>query len=67
MSTLNRALTPATAVAAEASQVAGSNPSGMLCTGRSEGYVTTKDGVSLYYKDWGRATGRWSPSAMAGR
>lgn len=62
MSTLNRARTPATAVAAEASQVAGSNPSGMLGTGRSP-----KDGVSLYYKDWGRATGRWSPSAMAGR
>lgn len=58
MSTLNRALTPATAVAAEASQVAGSNPSGMLCTGRSESYVTTRDGVSLYYKDWGPRDGQ---------
>jgi non-heme chloroperoxidase len=63
MSTLNRALTLAaltlaTAVAAEASQVSGSSPSGMLGADRSESYVTTQDGVSLYYKDWGPRDGQ---------
>jgi non-heme chloroperoxidase len=63
MSTLNRALTLAaltlaTAVAAEASQVAGSNTLAILGSERSESYVTTKDGVSLYYKDWGPRDGQ---------
>jgi len=63
MSTLNRALTLAaltlaTAVAAEASQVAGGTTAAVLGSERSESYVTTKDGVSLYYKDWGPRDGQ---------
>jgi non-heme chloroperoxidase len=63
MSTLNRALTLAARtlaadVAAGASQVAGSNTSAILGSERSESYVTTKDGVSLYYKDWGPRDGQ---------
>ena len=63
MSTLNRALalaalTLVTAVAAEASQVAGGTTAAVLGSERSESYVTTKDGVSLYYKDWGPRDGQ---------
>jgi non-heme chloroperoxidase len=63
MSTLNRALalatlTLATAVAAQAAQGAGNDTTATLGTGRSESYVTTKDGVSLYYKDWGPRDGQ---------
>ena len=63
MSTLNRALTLAaltlaTAVAAEASQVAGGTTAAVLGSERSESYVTTKDGVILYYKDWGPRDGQ---------
>ena len=31
------------------------------------GYVTTQDGVDIFYKDWGRATRRSSSFIMAGR
>ncbi|MCQ2027972.1 alpha/beta fold hydrolase [Stutzerimonas zhaodongensis] len=63
MSTLNRALTLATltlaaAVTAQASQIAGASTAAVLGSERSESYVTTKDGVSLYYKDWGPRDGQ---------
>ncbi len=63
MSTLNRALTLAAlslaaAVTAQASQPAGSKSAAVLGSERSESYVTTKDGVSLYYKDWGPRDGQ---------
>jgi len=63
MTTLNRALTLAaltlaTAVSAHASQTVGSHTGAVLGSERSESYVTTKDGVSLYYKDWGPRDGQ---------
>ena len=63
MSPLNRALTLtaltlATAVAAEASQLTGNSTAAVLGAEQSESYVTTKDGVSLYYKDWGPRDGQ---------
>ena len=63
MSPLNRALTItaltlATAVAAEASQLTGSSTAAALGAERSESYITTQDGVSLYYKDWGPREGQ---------
>lgn len=72
MSTLNRALTLATltlaaAVTAQVAQAAGNATAAVLGSERSESYVTTRDGVSLYYKDWARVMVRWSHSATAGR
>ncbi|BAP77735.1 alpha/beta fold family hydrolase [Pseudomonas sp. MT-1] len=63
MSTLNRALTLAaltlaTAVTAQAVQAGDTRSAATLGSERSESYVTTKDGVSLYYKDWGPRDGQ---------
>ena len=63
MSTLNRALTLAaltlaTAVTAQAAQAGDTRSAATLGSERSESYVTTKDGVSLYYKDWGPRDGQ---------
>lgn len=63
MSPLSRALTItaltlATAVAAEASQLTGSSTAAALGAEHSESYITTQDGVSLYYKDWGPRDGQ---------
>lgn len=63
MTTLNRALTLAaltlaTVVSAHASQTVGSQTGAVLGSERSESYVTTKDGVSLHYKDWGPRDGQ---------
>ena len=63
MSTLNRALTLAaltlaTAVTAQAAGAVDSRSAATLGSERSESYVTTKDGVSLYYKDWGPRDGQ---------
>lgn len=63
MSTLNRALTLAAltlaaAASAESSLAAGSSTAAVHGAERSESYITTKDGVSLYYKDWGPRDGQ---------
>lgn len=63
MGTLNRALTLAaltlaTAVTAQATQAGDTRAAATVGSERSESYVTTKDGVSLYYKDWGPRDGQ---------
>ncbi|NIC06601.1 alpha/beta fold hydrolase [Billgrantia bachuensis] len=63
MNTLNRALalaalTLATSVAADATQPTNSGAPVLGSTELSETHVTTQDGVSLYYKDWGPRDGQ---------